>query len=608
VIRRHDEGRQKDAIQSSDVTPLYCVAMQHVPSASLGARSCSRQLYDGYSHVVTEGAYFPLRNSCERLTSMLFPSAHIDTFCRDNLPPSSDWPELHFDLPELAYPERLNCATTLLDEAVARWGKDRQCLVTPTEQWTYGDLLRRANQIAQVLVDDHGLVPGQRVMLRGANTPWLVSCWFAVVKAGGVVVTTMPLLRSPEIAKLIEITRPSLALCDYRVTAEMTKAAGQTPVVTFGGEEAEDLVAVAGRKSGEFTNVDTAADDVVLLAPTSGTTGVPKATMHFHRDVLATADTFSRHVVKPESGDLFTGTPPLAFTFGLGGLVIFPLSVGAATLLLERPTTVELADAIAKYGVSVLFTAPTAYRALLRENQADKLGSLRRCVSAGEHLPAEVWHQFHDATGIRIINGIGGTEMLHVFIAAADGDIRAGSTGKAVPGFCAEVLDENGQPVPDGTSGVLAVKGPTGCRYLADDRQKNYVRGGWNLTGDTYTRDEDGYFWYHARSDDMIVSSGYNIAAPEVEEAIDKHPDVAESAVIGLPDEERGMIVHAAIVLHDGAVGDEEKILEIQEFVKQTVAPYKYPRSIAFLDRLPRTESGKLQRYRLRPSSSAVPS
>ncbi|GCE36953.1 Acyl-coenzyme A synthetases/AMP-(fatty) acid ligases [Rhodococcus wratislaviensis] len=539
---------------------------------------------------------------------MLSRSAHIDTFCRDNLPPTSDWPDLRFDLPELAYPDRLNCARTLLDDAVAAWGPDRRCLLTPTEQWTYGALLRRANQIAQVLVGDHGLVPGQRVMLRGPNNPWLVACWFAVAKAGGVVVTTMPLLRNLEIAKLIELTSPALALCDHRFTEDMMRAAGDIPVIAFGGGGADDLIASAERKSGEFTNVDTAADDVVLLAPTSGTTGAPKATMHFHRDVLANADTFSRHVVKPEADDLFTGTPPLAFTFGLGGLMVFPMRVGAATLLLERATPAELADAVAKFGVSVLFTAPTAYRALLRENQADKLGSLRRCVSAGEHLPASVWHQFHDATGIGIINGIGGTEMLHVFISAADEDIRPGSTGKAVPGFYAEIHDENGQPVSDGTPGLLAVKGPTGCRYLADDRQKNYVREGWNLTGDTYTRDEHGYFWYHARSDDMIVSSGYNIAAPEVEEAIDKHPDVAESAVIGLPDDERGMIVHAAIVLRDGAVGDKTKIREIQDFVKQTAAPYKYPRSIVFLDRLPRTPSGKLQRFRLRDISSAVPS
>ncbi|WP_167471306.1 AMP-binding protein [Nocardia arthritidis] len=532
---------------------------------------------------------------------MLFPTAHIDTFCRDNLPPESQWPRFRFELPELKYPERLNCATALLDDVVAVWGADRRCLLTPTSEWTYGELLAHANRIARVLVEDHGLVPGQRVLLRGPNTPWLVACWFAVIKAGGVVVTTMPLLRSAELGKLIELTKPALALCDHRFVEELALAGG-VQAVAYGSDAATDLIAVAAGKSDRFANVDTAADDVVLLAPTSGTTGIPKATMHFHRDVLANADTFSRHVLKPVPADLFAGTPPLAFTFGLGGLVVFPFRVGAATLLLERATPAELADAIEKFGVTVLFTAPTAYRAWLRDGQTGKLASLRRCVSAGEHLPETVWEQFRAATGVRIINGIGGTEMLHVFISAADDDIRPGSTGRVVPGYRAEIHDEQGHPVPDGTPGMLAVQGPTGCRYLADARQLSYVRDGWNLTGDVFTRDADGYFWYHARSDDMIVSSGYNIAAAEVESVLDRHPDVLESAVIGLPDDERGMIVHAAVVLRPGVIASDAKILDIQDFVKNTAAPYKYPRSVAFVDELPRTPTGKIQRFRLRPA------
>ncbi|MFD9550605.1 AMP-binding protein [Nocardia salmonicida] len=531
---------------------------------------------------------------------MSIPTAHIDTFCRDNLPPVSAQPTFRFDLPDLHYPDRINCATALLDDAVRTWGPDRRALVTPTEQWTYGQLLARSNQIANVLVEDHAIVPGQRIMLRGPNTPWLIACWFAVVKAGAVVVATMPLLRSPELAKLSAITKPALALCDYRFVDELTSAAVDFPVLSFGSSAAADLSTRSAAKRVTFANVDTAAEDVVLLAPTSGTTGVPKATMHFHRDVLAIADTFGAHILKADPDDLFVGTPPLAFTFGLGALLVFPTRIGAATLLLERASPTELADRVAEFGATVLFTAPTAYRALINEEQTNKLGSLRRCVSAGEHLPVKVFEQFEAQTGLRIINGIGGTELLHVFVAAADDDIRPGATGRAVPGYFARVQDSEGMAVADGTPGHLAVQGPTGCRYLADDRQRQYVRDGWNLTGDTYTRDSDGYFWYHGRSDDMIVSSGYNIAAPEVESVIDQHPDVIESAVVGIEDERRGTVVHAAIVLRPGVLADDAKKREIQQHVKLTAAPYKYPRSVEFVTALPRTESGKLQRFRLR--------
>ena len=537
----------------------------------------------------------------------LSPSAHVDTFCRDRLPPFEQWPELLFDLPELHYPDRLNCARVLLDDAVDRWGADRRCLLTPTGQWTYGELQVRANQVARVLTEDLGLLPGNRVLLRGPNNPWLVASWLGVLKAGGVVVTTMPLLRAHELSALCGSSSPVAALCDHRYREELDAA--RTPgvqVLSFGGPGPDDLAARCAAKDATFEAVDTAADDVALIAFTSGTTGRPKATLHFHRDVLANADTFSHHILRPRPDDLFTGTPPLAFTFGLGGLVVFPLRVGAATLLLEQSTPEQLAETVRDHGVTVLFTAPTAYRAILAAGLADRLAGLRRCVSAGESLPSSVWQALHAATGLRLIDGIGATEMLHVFISAADGDIRPGATGRPVPGYRAAVLDAHGEPVPDGQPGLLAVKGPTGCRYLDDERQTSYVRGGWNITGDTYVRDADGYFWYRARSDDMIVSSGYNIAGPEVEQALITHPDVQDCAVVGAPDERRGMIVKAYVVLRAGVPAESATAKDLQDFVKQTIAPYKYPRAVEFVAVLPRNSSGKLQRAELRRRAASA--
>jgi 2-aminobenzoate-CoA ligase len=531
-------------------------------------------------------------------------SAHVDTFCRDNLPPPAQWPEFLFDLPGLRYPERLNCATALLDDVVAEHGPDRPCLRTDDAVWTYGELLARANQLAQLLTGELGLVPGQRVLLRGPNNPWLVVCWFAVLKAGGVAVTTVPLLRASELEQLVRLTGSSLALCDARFAADLAPVAEASgfPVARYGGGGDDDLATrIAGLPS-TFDDVDTAADDVALLAPTSGSTGVPKITMHFHRDVLAIADTFGRHQVQGRPDDVFTGTPPLGFTFGLGGLLVFPLRVGASVLLIEKATPVQLAEAVARHGATVLFTAPTGYRAMLRAGCERQLATVRRAVSAGEHLPVWVWEEFRARTGIALIDGIGSTEMLHVFVSAADEEIRPGATGRAVPGYVATVLDDDGDPAPDGVPGRLAVKGPTGCRYLADPRQEIYVQNGWNITGDTYVRDADGYFWYRARSDDMIISSGYNIGAPEVEQALDQHPDVMECAVVGRPDADRGQIVHAVVVLRDGVVGDAAKVVELQNFAKQRIAPYKYPRSVEFAAELPRTSTGKVQRYRLRES------
>jgi len=488
-------------------------------------------------------------------------SAHLDTFCRDNLPPEEEWPELRFDLaPTLHYPERLNCAVELLQTASQEHGAARPCLLSPdAEPWSYGDLERVSNQIASVLVDDYGLVPGNRVLLRGPNNPWLVACWFAVLKAGAVVVTTAPLLRARELRTIAEIASVDIALCDHRLTDELSKAdIPARHIIEYGGDGG--LSRAVHSKSGAFTPVDTAADDVALLNFTSGTTGRPKATMHFHRDILAIADTFSAHVLQPLPDDVFTGTPPLAFTFGLGGLVIFPLRVGAASLLLEKATPDELADHIAANGVTMCFTAPTAYRAILASGKAAQLSGLRRAVSAGEHLPAATWQSVLDATGIRLVDGIGATEMLHIFISASDDEIRPGSTGRAVPGYLAAVVDDSGRQVPYGQPGRLAVKGPTGCRYLADSRQHAYVQNGWNITGDTFIQDRDGYFWYQARNDDMIVSSGYNIAGPEVEEALLRHPDVSECVIVGLPDEVRGQLVTGFVVLRDSVGADEANL------------------------------------------------
>jgi 2-aminobenzoate-CoA ligase len=517
-------------------------------------------------------------------------SAHVDTFCRDRLPPEGQWPEL----PEFVrYPGRLNAAAELLS------GKDpaAACLIAADGRtWTYGEVDATTNQIARVLTEDFGLVPGNRVLLRGPNSPWLAMCWLGVLKAAGVAVTTMALLRPKEIATICELTEPSLALCDDTGTDDLAVGAPALTTVSYPG----DLHARCAGKDGSFFCTETSADDVAMLAPTSGTTGVPKITMHFHRDVLAVADTFGEHVLRVRAGDVCTGTPPLGFTYGLGGLLLFPLRAGAATLLLERATPAELADAIVRHQVSVLSTAPIAYRGLLAAGR--DMPSLRRCVSAGEHLPQTVWDGFRTATGIPIIDGIGSTEMLHIFIGSADDQIRPGSTGRAVPGYTACVLDSDGHPVPDGQPGRLAVRGPTGCRYLSDPRQQVYVQNGWNITGDTYTRDADGYFWFQARSDDMIISAGYNIAGPEVEEALLGHPDVAEVAVVGAPDAERGTVVAAFVVLRAGVPGDERKAAELQEFTKARIAPYKYPRLVEFVGELPKTISGKTQRFRLRES------
>jgi len=531
-------------------------------------------------------------------------TAHVDTFARDNLPPREQQPEYLFDLPELTFPAQLNCATELLDRRVAQGGGGAPCIRTPEGTcWTYADLLAKANRIANVLQREMGVVPGNRVLLRAPNSPMMAACWFAVMKAGAIAVATMPLLRAKELATIIGKAKVSHALCDARLADELSAAVAQSPslrVKMFDDASGDGLEGAMARQPEAFRNVDTAADDTCILAFTSGTTGVPKATMHFHRDVMAICKCFPPHVLRARADDVFCGSPPLAFTFGLGGLLLFPMSIGASTLLVEKPSPDALLDAIRTHGATVIFIAPTSYRVLAAHGTAVRASKLRKCVSAGEALPATTRALWKEATGIDIIDGIGSTELLHIFISADEAHARPGATGKAIPGYVARIVDDDGRPVPANTVGRLAVKGPTGCRYLADARQASYVKDGWNYTGDAYLMDDDGYFHYQSRTDDMIISAGYNIGAPEVEDALLAHPKVAECGVVGTPDEERGQIVKAFVVLKPGHARDASTVKELQDFVKQTIAPYKYPRAIAFIDALPRTETGKLQRFKLR--------
>lgn len=527
------------------------------------------------------------------------PTGHQDTFARDHLPSTEQWPVLEFTTEALRFPPRLN-AGTLADDAVARFGPDRPALRTPEgDVWTYGELQLRADQVARVLVEDLGVVPGNRVLLRAPNAPWTVAAWLGALKAGAVVVTTFAALRARELEPLVERTGPSVALVDPRVVDDVRTAAPDLPVVTT-----DDLARRAAAKPGAFPAVDTAADDVALFCPTSGSTGVPKICVHLHRDVLAIDATFGGPVLRLRPDDLVACTAPFAFTFGLGMLVVFPLRAGACALLTDGVTPAALAELVAEQGVTVLATAPTAYRQILGAGKGDLLRGLRTAVAAGEHISLDTWDRLR-ALGIDVVDGIGGTELLHIFISAAGDDVRRGATGKPVPGYRAAVLGPEGEELPDGQEGRLAVIGPVGGRYLDDERQTVYVQGGWNVTGDTFVRDEDGYYWYRARSDNMIVSSGYNIGGPEVEAAVEGHPDVVESAVVGRPDPERGAVVCAFVVLRPGVEGTPEVVRSIQDHVKAALAPYKYPREVHVRESLPRNTSGKLQHFRLREELAA---
>ena len=528
----------------------------------------------------------------------------IDTFARENLPAIELWPEIDLTHSAYHYPDRFNCVTRFLDQWIERGEGHRTALVTPSDRWTYDNLYQQVNRIAHVLVEDYALAPGNRVLLRSANNPMMLAAYLAVIRVGGIAVGTMPLLRSTELSDILNKARITHALCDWRLRAELEacrdRAQDLTTIGYFHSTASDGLEALMDGKPADYTAFDSAIDDICLIAFTSGTTGQPKGTMHFHRDLLAICDGFNRMVLRPEPDDIFCGSPPLAFTFGLGGMALFPLDVGAAVILLEKASPAVLLEAIEHYRATICFTAPTAYRAMLPELATHDVSSLRNAVSAGEHLPAATFNAFFQATGIKLIDGLGSTEMLHVFVTAREEDMKPGATGIAVPGYRVAILDDNGAELPTGQVGRLAVKGPTGCRYLADERQKAYVRDGWNLPGDTARMDEDGYIWYEARTDDMIVSSGYNVGAPEVENALLKHPAVFECGVVGRKHDQRGTIIKAYVVCADNVKPGPELVAELQNHVKHTIAPYKYPREVEFVSELPKTGTGKIQRFRLR--------
>ena len=528
----------------------------------------------------------------------------IDTFARENLPAIELWPEIDLTHSAYHYPDRFNCVTRFLDQWIERGEGHRTALVTPNDRWTYDHLYQQVNRIAHVLVEDYALVPGNRVLLRSANNPMMLAAYLAVIRVGGIAVGTMPLLRSTELSDILNKARITHTLCDWRLRDELEVCRDRAPDLTtigyFHSTASDGLEALMDEKPTDYTAFDSAIDDVCLIAFTSGTTGQPKGTMHFHRDLLSICDGFNRMVLRPEPGDIFCGSPPLAFTFGLGGMALFPLDVGAAVLLLEKASPAVLLEAIEHYRATICFTAPTAYRAMLPELAMHDLSSLRKAVSAGEHLPAATFDAFFQATGVKLIDGLGSTEMLHVFVTAREEDMKPGATGIAVPGYRVAILDDNGAELPAGQVGRLAVKGPTGCRYLADERQKTYVHDGWNLPGDAARMDDDGYIWYEARTDDMIVSSGYNVGAPEVENALLKHPAVSECGVVGQQHDQRGTIIKAYVVCADNIKSGPDLAVELQDHVKRTIAPYKYPREVQFVNELPKTGTGKIQRFRLR--------
>lgn len=528
-------------------------------------------------------------------------TTQTDLFSSGSLPPVALQPEYRFlDLPQFNRPAMLNCAARLLDEQVATGNGERVCLRTFDETWTYRQLQEKANRIAHVLTREMGLQPGNRVLLRSANNPMMVACWFAVIKAGGVVVATMPLLRAKELTTIVDCAEISHAFCDIALAEEMhlTQSSFLKQIAFFGDGSLEMRMQ---HQPSEFSNFPTAADDVALIGFTSGTTGLPKMTAHYHRDVLNICEAFPRYSLQPVPEDVFTGSPPIGFTFGLGGLVLFPLYYGASVFLIEKPAPDVLLEAIQKFGISICFTAPTAWRVLSTKVKDYNISSLRKCVSAGETLPLQVWQYWYEATGLKIIDGIGATEMLHIFISSSEENMKPGATGLPVSGYEAMIVDKNGKESPRNEPGRLAVRGITGCRYLnREEKQLEYVQHGWNFTGDVFRQDEEGYFWFVARGDDMIISSGYNIAAIEVESVLLSHPDIAECAVVGHPDTERGMLVCAHIVLKDASTASDEMVAEIQRWFKEVAAPYKYPRMIHFQDALPKTETGKLQRYKLR--------
>jgi len=538
---------------------------------------------------------------------MLGPTAHVDSFARDHLPPADQWPDFLLDDPRYRYPDHINAAVELTDAMVEKGFGDRTALIGNGRRRTYKELTDWSNRLAHVLAEDYGIAPGNRVLIRSGNNPAMVAAWLAVTKVGAVAVNTMPLLRQGELTKIVDKAKIGFALCDSRMVEDLEACAASSRylnrVVCFDGTTNHDaeLDRAALEKPVMFDAVATGRDDVALLGFTSGTTGEPKATMHFHRDLLAVADGYASEVLGVTPDDVFVGSPPLAFTFGLGGLAVFPLRFGATATLLEDASPANLIDIIETYKATICFTAPTAYRAMLNAmDEGADLSSLRLAVSAGETLPAPICTDWMEKTGKPILDGIGSTELLHIFISNTLDDVRPGATGRPIAGYVARIVDEDMEEVPHGQVGKLAVKGPTGCRYLADERQRDYVRDGWNVTGDAFSEDEDGVFHFIARADDMIVSSGYNISGPEVEAALLSHEDVGECAVVGAADAERGQVVTAHVVLREGVEGNEATVKRLQDHVKATIAPYKYPRAVVFTDQLPKTQTGKIQRFRLR--------
>jgi len=533
-------------------------------------------------------------------------SAQVDRFVHDQLPPKDQWPTLKYDRPELQFPAQLNAVKALLDEAGQKSWADRPLLRSSKGVLTYADARDRVDRICRVLVEDLKLVPGNRVLLRGGNSVGLALAWLAVVKAGMVAVATMPLLRSRELGDIIDKAQPAVALCDAKLLDELELARKERPglaiVVAFNAPDVSgSLEACAAQKAGNFTACPTEAGDIAMMAFTSGTTGKPKAAVHTHRDILAACEAWPRHVLKAKPEDIVVGSPPLAFTFGLGGLLVFPMWAGASMYFPDAPYTPEtMVRTINEIGATLCYTAPTFYRAMAPFARQHGVGKLRISVSAGEGLPDATRQLWKDASGIEMMDGIGATEMFHIFISSAGDEVRRGAIGKVVPGYEAKVVDDEGNEVPRGTIGKLAVRGCTGCKYLDDARQQNYVKNGWNYPGDAFMQDADGYFFYQARADDMIISAGYNIGGPEVEDALLRHPAVAECGVIGKPDDERGMIVKAFVVLKPGQEAGTTMTKTLQDHVKSSIAPYKYPREIEFVQSLPRTETGKLQRFKLR--------
>jgi len=528
-----------------------------------------------------------------------------DNFAHDSLPDISLQPDYSYDLPQFQQPEMLNSVDKLLDNHIKSGHGNAICLRTFEKNWTYHELYEKANQIAHVLVDDLGLKSGNRVLIRSANNPMMVACWYGVLKAGGIVVATMPLLRSKELTTIIDCAEISHAFTDLHLEEEMNlvKSTFLKRVCKYDGTEKSqsELEALMASKPKTFTNYHSKSNSVALIGFTSGTTGLPKMTAHYHKDIVNICEAFPTYALQPTPDDIFTGSPPLGFTFGLGGLVLFPMYFGASTFLIEKPSPDLLLEAIQKHKISICFTAPTAWRIITTKVKDYDISSLRKCVSAGETLPLKVWQDWYDATGLKIIDGIGATEMLHIFISSNENNMRPGATGLPIIGYEAKIIDNEGNELPNNEPGRLAVRGITGCKYLnRPDKQLEYVENGWNITGDIYKKDTDGYFWFIARGDDMIISSGYNIAAIEVESVLLTHDDVLECAVVGLPDEERGMLVCAYIVLHEKNKASDDLCKSIQQWFKEVAAPYKYPRVVYFTENLPKTETGKIQRFKLK--------